>query len=135
MVDYLVESLIDRGIIVKPLNLTHTESGELALNLVDATTMIIASPTVLIGPHPSVVHATYLTNALRPKLKLISIMGSYGWGGKMVDFIIDMISNLKIEMIPPLNIKGFANEEDYKKIDAIADKILSKHIEFGIIKK
>ncbi|MDD3984887.1 MAG: hypothetical protein PHY59_03125 [Methanobacterium sp.] len=97
--------------------------------------MVIASPTVLIGPHPSVVHATYLTNALKPKLKLISIMGSYGWGGKMVDFIINMISNLKIEMISPLNIKGFPKEEDYKKIDAIADEILSKHIEFGIIKK
>ena len=47
MVEYLVDSLIDRGITVKPLNLTHTESGELALDLVDATTMVIASPTVL----------------------------------------------------------------------------------------
>ena len=135
MVEYLVDSLIDRGITVKPLNLTHTESGELALDLVDATTMVIASPTVLTGPHPSVVCATYLANALRPKLKLVSIMGSYGWGGRMLDLIKGMIVNLKVEMISPLIIKGFPKEEDYKKIDAMANEILSKHEELGIIEK
>jgi flavorubredoxin len=135
MVDYLVDSLIDRGITVKPLNLTLTESGELALDLVDATTMVIASPTVLTGPHPSVVYATYLANALRPKLKLVSIMGSYGWGGRMLDVITGMLGSLKVEMISPLIIKGFPKEEDYKKIETMANEILSKHEELGIIKK
>ncbi|MBZ2165990.1 FprA family A-type flavoprotein [Methanobacterium spitsbergense] len=135
MVEYLVDSLIDRGITVKPLNLTLTESGELALDLVDATTMVIASPTVLTGPHPSVVYATYLANALRPKLKLVSVMGSYGWGGRMLDLITGMIGNLKVEMISPLIIKGFPKEEDYKKIEAMANEIVSKHEELGIIEK
>jgi flavorubredoxin len=135
MVEYLVDSLIDRGITVKPLNLTLTESGELALDLVDATTMVIASPTVLTGPHPSVVYATYLANALRPKLKLVSVMGSYGWGGRMLDMITGMIGNLKVEMISPLIIKGFPKEEDYKKIEAMANEIVSKHEELGIIEK
>ena len=87
MVDYLVDSLVERGVMVKPLNLTYTDMGELALDLVDATTMVIASPTVLTGPHPSVAYAAYLANALRPKLKFVSVMGSYGWGGRMLDQI------------------------------------------------
>lgn len=133
MVDYLVDSLIERGVTVKPLNLTYTDMGEMALDLVDATTMVIASPTVLTGPHPSVVYATYLANALRPKLKFVSVMGSYGWGGRMLDQITGMIGNLKVEMITPLIIKGFPKEEDYKKIDAMADDITQKHEQLGII--
>jgi len=133
MVDYLVDSLIERGVTVKPLNLTYTDMGEVALDLVDATTMVIASPTVLTGPHPSVVYATYLANALRPKLKFVSVMGSYGWGGRMLDQITGMIGNLRVEMITPLIIKGFPKEEDYKKIDAMADDIAQKHNQLGII--
>ena len=134
MVDYLVNSLVERGVSVKPMNLTYTDMGEVALNLVDATTMVIASPTVLTGPHPSVVYATYLANALRPKLKLVSVMGSYGWGGRMLDQIRGMIDSLNVEIITPLIIKGFPKEEDYKKLDEMADEITSKHKILGIIK-
>ena len=117
MVDYLVDSLIERNVMVKPLNLTYTDMGDLALDLVDATTMVIASPTVLTGPHPSVVYAAYLANALRPKLKFVSVMGSYGWGGRMLDQITSMIGSLKAEIITPLIIKGFPEADDFKKID------------------
>ena len=134
MVDYLVDSLIERNVMVKPLNLTYTDMGDLALDLVDATTMVIASPTVLTGPHPSVVYAAYLANALRPKLKFVSVMGSYGWGGRMLDQITSMIGSLKAEIITPLIIKGFPEADDFKKIDAMADEIALKHEELGIIK-
>jgi len=132
MVNYLVDALINRGLNVKPLNLTYTDMGELALELVDASTMVIASPTVLTGPHPSVVYATYLANALRPKLKFVSVLGSYGWGGRMLDQITGMIGSLKVEMINPLIIKGLPKEEDYKKLDEMADDIAKKHSELGI---
>lgn len=133
MVEHLVEALIKRGVTVKPLNLTYTEMGEFALDIVDANTMIIASPTVLTGPHPSVVYATYLANALRPKLKLVGIIGSYGWGGRMVDQIKSMIGGLRAENLEHLLIKGIPKEQDYRKIDALADEIIKKHEEIGII--
>ena len=133
MVDHLVNALVERKIEAKPLNLTYTDMGEVALDLVDATTMVIASPTVLTGPHPSVIYATYLANALRPKLKFVSVMGSYGWGGRMLDQITGMISTLKVDMISPLIIKGFPKEEDYNKIEEMADEIASQHQKLGII--
>ncbi len=133
MVDHLVNALVERKIEAIPLNLTYTDMGEVALDLVDATTMVIASPTVLTGPHPSVIYATYLANALRPKLKFVSVMGSYGWGGRMLDQITGMISTLKVDMISPLIIKGFPKEEDYNKIEEMADEIASQHQKLGII--
>jgi len=127
MVDYFVDALIWRDITVKPFNLTKTDIGELAIALVDAATLVIASPTVLIGPHPSVVYATYLANALRPKLKFASVIGSYGWGGKMLEQITGALTNLRVEILDPVVIKGLPEEEDFRALDRLADGILDKH--------
>ncbi len=127
MVSYLIDALMERDIIVKPFNLTRTDIGELAMALVDVATIVIASPTVLVGPHPSVVYATYLANALRPKVKFASIIGSYGWGGKMLEQITGMLGNLKLEIIEPVIVKGYPREGDFRSLDRLADEILKKH--------
>ena len=132
MVDHLAEALIERGITVKPFNLTKTDIGELAMALVDAATIIIASPTVLAGPHPNIVYAVFLVNALRPKLKFASVIGSYGWGGKMVEHIKGILTNIKVEILEPVVVKGFPGEEDLKALDMLADNIYKKHKEHHI---
>ena len=88
MVDYLVAALAERGIKVQKFELSSTDIGKLAMALVDAATIVIGTPTVHVGPHPSVFSATHLANALRPKLKYAAIIGSYGWGdqGRGTDF-------------------------------------------------
>jgi flavorubredoxin len=134
MIDYFVWALIERGITVKQFNLSKTDIGKLAMALVDAATIVIGSPTVLVGPHPNVVYAVYLANALRPKLKFASIIGSYGWGGKMIEQLTGMIPNLKVEILEPVIIKGFPKEEDFKALDRLSDNILNKHKECNIIK-
>ncbi|MCL6591907.1 MAG: FprA family A-type flavoprotein [Firmicutes bacterium] len=127
MVNYFIDALMKREITVKPFNLTKTDIGELAMALVDAATIVIASPTVLVGPHPLVAYATYLVNALRPKSKFVSVIGSYGWGGKMVEQITEMLTNLKAEALEPVVIRGYPTEEDFNTLDNLADKILEKH--------
>ena len=132
MVDYFVDALMKRGITVKPFNLTKTDIGELAMSLVDACTLVIASPTVLVGPHPYAVYAAYLANALRPKTKFISIIGSYGWGSKMVETLTQMVTNLHAEILPPVIVKGYPKKEDFVLLDNLADEILKKHKEQNV---
>ena len=127
MVNYLVSCLIEKGITVKPFNLTKTDIGELAISLVDAATIVIASPTVLVGPHPAIVSATYLANALRPKTKFASVIGSYGWGGRMIEQISGMLSNLKVELLSTVLVKGHPKESDFKSLEKLADEIYEKH--------
>lgn len=127
MVDFFIEALIERDITVKPFNLTRTDIGELAISLVDAATIVIGTPTVLTGPHPSVVYAAYLANALRPKTKFASIIASYGWGGKAIETIAELIKNLKVEIITPVVARGYPGEKDFKALEGLADKILKKH--------
>jgi len=127
MVDHFVGALIDREIAVKRFNLTSVDIGKLAMALVDAATVVIAAPTVLVGPHPNAVYAAYLVNALRPKLRFASIIGSYGWGTKMVEQLSGMLTNLKVELIEPVIVKGQPREDDFKALDRLADTILAKH--------
>ncbi len=127
MVYILAEELMKKGITVKPFNLTRTDIGALAIALVDAATIVIASPTVLTGAHPQVVSAVYLANALRPKLRYASVIGSYGWGGKMLENISAMIGNLKVEILSPVIIKGYPKEEDYNSLIKLAGEIAEKH--------
>jgi DNA-binding FrmR family transcriptional regulator len=88
--------------------------------LVDAATIVVGVPTVLAGPHPLAAYATLLANALRPKAKFLSIIGSYGWGGKTVETLAGMIPNLKVEVLEPVLCKGVPAETDFEALDKLA---------------
>jgi flavorubredoxin len=128
-----VGALTDRGVTVKQFNLAAADVGKLAMALVDAATLVIGTPTVLVGPHPNVAHAAFLANALRPRLQFISIIGSYGWGSKAVEQLTGMIPNLKAEVLTPVLSKGFPREEDFKALDNLANTIAEKHKARGFV--
>ena len=133
MVEYFVEALIEKGVGVKQFNLAATDIGELAMALVDAVALVVGTPTVLTGAHPNVVYAAYLANALRPRLQFASIIGSYGWGSKMVDQLVGMLSNLKVEVLEPVIVKGFPKEDDFEALNRLAAAIAEKHKEHSLI--
>ena len=127
MVDYVVNKLMENGICVKPFNISKTDIGELAMALVDAATIIIGSPMVLAGPHPNIVSTAYLINALRPKTRYVSFIGSYGWGGRLEDTLKELLSALKAEFIPSVIIKGLPEEKDFKELDRLVKDIAERH--------
>jgi flavorubredoxin len=133
MAEYLTNALIARGITVKPFNLIGTDIGELALALVDTATIVVATPTVLFGPHPQAVYATYLANLLKPKLRFASVIGSYGWGGKTAETIVKMLDHVKVEVLEPVMVKGQPDEATLKQLERLADDILKKHREINIV--
>lgn len=127
MADFLIRELINWGIKVIPFNLTKTDIGELVIALVDAATVLIGTPTVLTGPHPTALFSIYLLNILKPKIRYLGIFGSYGWGGKTLEFIKNLITNLKVELLPPVLIKGYPKKEDFLLLKDLAEKIKEKH--------
>jgi flavorubredoxin len=133
MISHLVEALMDRDIAVRQFELSTVDLGKLAIELVDAATIVIGSPTVLAGAHPAAVYAAFMANAIRPKAKFASIIGSFGWGGKTVEQLTGLMSNLKVELLDPVLVKGQPKEAAFVAIDRLADEILAKHKEAGIV--
>jgi flavorubredoxin len=132
MVEHFTKALIRRGITVKQFNLTVADLGRLAISLVDAATVVLGSPTVLTGTHPKVAYAAFVVNALRPKTRFASIIGSFGWGGKMVEQLTGLLANLKVELLPPVIAKGLPKQGDLAALDSLADQILARHQALGI---
>ena len=133
MVEHFIDALIERGITVRQFKLSAVDIGELAMSLVDAATIVLGTPTVLTGAHPLAAYAAILANALRPKAKFASIIGSFGWGGRMVEQLTGLLSNLKVELLEPVVAKGCPKDDDFTALDRLADKILAKHKQLGIV--
>ncbi len=129
MVDSLVSALVERGVGVEQFNLAVTDIGKLAIALVDAGSIVLGTPTIHAGPHPYAAYCALLANALRPKARFLSIIGSYGWGGKTVETLAGMISNLKVEVLDPVLCKGLPKEQDLRALEELAEAIAGKHKE------
>ncbi len=132
-VDYFVKVLIEKGIEVKPFNLTETDIGELAISLVDSATVIIGTPTVIGGPHPYVLSATYLFKILKPKTKFVSIIGSFLWGTNMLKYFEEILKGENLEIVEPVVFKGFPTKDTFEKLETLAEKIYQKHKELNLI--
>jgi len=127
MAEYLTGSLAELGIKVDRFNLPTTDLGKLAISLVDAATIIIGTPTVLGGPHPLAAYAALVINALKPKARYFSVIGSYGWGGKAVETLKTLVSGLKVEHLQPVLARGLPKENDYTTLQELAKTIAEKH--------
>lgn len=132
LVDRLISALSDRDIVAVPHRLSTGDTGRLAMELVDAPTVVLGTPTVLAGAHPLVAYAAVLANALRPRLQFASIVGSYGWGGKAVEQLLALVPNLKVEVLDPVIVKGYPREQDLAAIDGLAARIAEKHRGTGL---
>uniref|UniRef100_A0A7C3WNR5 FprA family A-type flavoprotein n=1 Tax=Dictyoglomus turgidum TaxID=513050 RepID=A0A7C3WNR5_9BACT len=133
MVDYFIDRLIEKGIKVQLFDLSVADIGKIAMSLVDASTLVIGTPTVLAGPHPKVLYVTYLANILKPKARFATVIGSYGWGGRTLEVIKSNLNNLSVELIDPVLVKGLPKLEDLKLLDELAEKIYNKHKEIGVL--
>jgi flavorubredoxin len=127
MVSYFLDRLVELGLSVKPYNMVSADLGEITFSLVDAATVVLASPAVLMGAHPNIVYAAYLINALKPKTRFMGILGSFGWGNKMVNQLTEMLKDLKVEFLPAVMAKGHPRSEDFAALDKLAQTIAEKH--------
>ncbi|MCD7780708.1 MAG: FprA family A-type flavoprotein [Candidatus Gastranaerophilales bacterium] len=133
MIDYLAEKLKEKGISSVKYDMVDGNLGDLAVALVDGTTIILGTSMVLAGPHPAAFNTIYLASILRPKVKIASFIGSYGWGGNLFGKMTEMLAPLKLDIIDPILVKGKAKPEDYLKIDKMAEEIYKKHKELELI--
>jgi flavorubredoxin len=123
MVAYLVDRFMEKGMSVQPFNVVDLDSGRFSSALVEASTVVFASPTVLTGPHPAMAYAAYLANVLRPKTKYAAIIGSYGWGTGMPESLAAMVPNLNVKWFEQINVGGTAKAEDYVALDRLVADI------------
>lgn len=133
MVDYIAKKLNEKGINTQVFDIVTGDLGDLAMGLVDATTIVLGSSMVLAGPHPMAVNVAYLANILKPKAKFATFVGSYGWGGNLFGTLSQMLSGLKVESIEPVLVKGKPKKDDYEKLDILIETIYNNHKSLNLV--
>lgn len=118
-------SVVSRDLGSNPDSLT-VETGHFMTDLVDAAAVVMATPTVLGGPHPNIAYAALVANAMRPKTRLYGLIGSYGWGTKVAESMDALTCNLKVERLAPLLVKGLPTDDDLARIGRLALELSDK---------
>jgi len=114
------------GVEVVPYNLLVADISHVMMDLVDASAIVIGTPTVLNGPHPVALTATIIAQVLKPRAKLVAVFGSYGWGKGGVKTIADSLKAAGFEIIETLEVRGPPKQTDQEKATALGKHIAQK---------
>ncbi len=127
MLDYITPKLSEFTEVIYHDAVT-CNSSEFASDLIDAKGLILATSTVLAGPHPMMIAPTYLVSALKPELPYVAMLGSYSWGTIAFKTLTEMLHSLKkTTFIDPVAIKGTPNPDDLKVLDELVATIKQQH--------
>jgi len=118
------DGVISEGVEVKMLKLRASDNTEAATEILDSKAVIVGSPTLNNGMFPTVgAFMTYLTG-LRPKNKIWSFFGSFGWGGGAVKAMAEMARKSGFEVHEPgLEIKYIPEKDDLQKCFELGKQI------------
>jgi flavorubredoxin len=118
------EGVISEGVEVKLLKLRASENTEAATEILESKAVLVGSPTLNNGMFPTIgSFMTYLTG-LRPKNKIWSFFGSFGWGGGAVRGMTEMARKAGFEVHEPgVEIKYIPEPEDLKKCFELGKQI------------
>lgn len=129
MADYLANKIREGGVEVKTINLgsREYELGVLAMEIVDASTIVFGTPTVMSDAHPLISYAAHIVDVLRPKTKFLSFFNTYNWATCAIERLQETTKHIKAELIPPVEIQGKPNDASYRELDRLAKDIVDKN--------
>jgi flavorubredoxin len=126
MAKIITDTISREGVEAISYDVFVTDVSYIARDLVDASAVIVGSPTLLGGVHPVAGLIVGLIKALRPRLKHAAIFGSYGWGGGAVDQIKATLQSAGLEIIDVLSVRGKPQKEDFEKAANLGKLVAQK---------
>jgi len=123
----IAEGITSQGVDVKVLKLRASDQTEAMTEILDAKAVIVGSPTLNSQMFPTIGQFLTYATGLRPKDKLWSFFGSYGWGGGAVRNMMEAVKKTGFQTDEPgLEIKYVPDQEDLKKCFEFGQQIASK---------
>jgi flavorubredoxin len=123
----IAEGAVSEGVEVKMLKLRATDLTEVVTQILDSKAVIVGSPTLNNQMFPTLGHfLTYITG-LKPKDKIWSFFGSYGWGGGAVRGMTEMARKAGFEVHEPgIEVKYIPTADDLKKCFNLGKQIATE---------
>ena len=124
MAQAVVEGAVTQGVEVKLMKLRATDLTEIVTQILDSKAVIVGSPTLNNQMFPTLGQFLTYIGGLKPKGKIWSFFGSYGWGGGAVKNMIEMARKVGFEVHEPgIEVKYIPNAEDLAKCFELGKQI------------
>jgi flavorubredoxin len=123
----IAEGVTSKGVDVKLMKLRAANRTEIMTEILDAKAVVVGSPTLNNGMFPTI--GSFLTYAtgLKPRDKLWSFFGSYGWGGGAVKNMIEIAQKAGFQTNEQkIEVKFVPEREDLKKCVEFGQQIATK---------
>ena len=116
MAQALVEGIASEDVEVKLYNLTKSDKSDIIKEVLDASAILVGSPTLNNGLFPSVAGFLCYLKGLKPKGKLGAAFGSHGWAGGAVKAIEQEFGQAGIEVVDSgLTVKFVPDKDEIQK--------------------
>jgi flavorubredoxin len=122
----ITETIATEGVEAVPYNLSIADISHVLRDLVDASAVVIGTPTVLGGAHPLAVYATELIASFGVRGKIAAVFGSFGWGGGAARRIKARLEQGGFEVVDTLEIRGPPKPEHVEKAVALGKAVANK---------
>ncbi len=132
MAEHLKAALEKCGVKVELKDLVTTPLNELAGLLTDAATIVLGSSVIMSALHPVAVNTAFLLDRLKPKVKFVAVIGSYGWSPGPLQKAAELLPSLKVEVVGAVITKGHPKGDVFTELDALARTIATKHRAAGL---
>jgi anaerobic nitric oxide reductase flavorubredoxin len=123
----IAEGVASQGVDVKLLKLRAADQTEAMTEILDAKAVVVGSPTLNSQMFPTPGQFLTYATGLRPKDKLWSFFGSYGWGGGAVRGMTEAVKKAGFQVNEPgVEVKYVPDAEDLKKCFEFGQQIAAK---------
>ena len=123
MVKHLESDFKKDGMNVKTFHLTEEEPGVVVEELINCSTLVMASPAYLGGLHPHIASFAFNINGFKPNIKIIGFINSFGWGSMAEKQLQQFTSNIKAAYAGSVVVEGLPRDEHYTKLEELSAKI------------
>nr|HID60005.1 FprA family A-type flavoprotein [Desulfobacterales bacterium] len=124
MANAIVDALAQEGVEAKPMHLRSWHRSDIITEVLDASGIIVGSPTMNNGLFPTVGDFLTYMKGLRPRNKIGAAFGSYGWSGEAVKLISRELEEMKFDVIDPgLRVQYVPDEKDLERCYRLGKKI------------
>jgi flavorubredoxin len=105
MAEQICEGIVSEGVNVRPMNLRTNHRSDIMTELLDASALVVGSPTLNNNVYPTVSDFLTYMKGLRPQNKLAACFGSYGWNGASIKILNSELASMKFKMIDETGLK------------------------------
>ena len=125
----ICDGITRNGVEARLFQMRRSDFAEVLKEILDAKAVIVGSPTLNSSMFPTISAFINYVAGLRPKGKIWSSFGSYGWGGGAVRAINNQLKESRFDVLEPsLQIRYAPTDEELQKCIEFGEKIAEKII-------